>query len=132
MFNSKVIWLLFFLTLMVGNQITILIIGHSFGYDFWFTIPNGKCKPAFNINVSKPLWWYIESPIWIKFNILFQILLGFAQIIIPKMFLIHECLRLISLHLKSVFEYWYTFMILFHFGVLALVASSRLQSQAYD
>ncbi len=54
---------------MVGNQIIILIIGHSFGYDFSFIIPNGKCKPTFSINVSKPFWWYIESPIWIKFNI---------------------------------------------------------------
>jgi len=24
---------------MVGKQITILIIGHSFSYDFWFTSP---------------------------------------------------------------------------------------------
>ncbi len=60
------------------------------------------------------------------YELFFQILLGFAQITIPKVFFTHECLRFISLHLKSVFEYWYTFMILFHFGVLALVASSML------
>jgi hypothetical protein len=57
------------------------------------------------------------------YELFFQILLGFAQIIIPKVFLTHECLRFNSLHFTNVFEYWYTFMILFHFGFLVLVAS---------
>jgi hypothetical protein len=60
------------------------------------------------------------------YELFFQILLGFAQSIIPKVFITHDCLRFICLHLKSVFEYWYTFMILFHFGVFSLVISSRL------
>jgi hypothetical protein len=30
---------------MVGNQITILIIGRSFGYDFWFIIPMENVSP---------------------------------------------------------------------------------------
>jgi hypothetical protein len=60
------------------------------------------------------------------YEFLFLILLRLAQIIIPKVFLTQECFGFVSLHFKSVFEYWYTFMILSHFGVLVLIASSRL------
>jgi len=113
---------------MVGNQITILIIGRSFGYDFWFIIPMENVSPLSILMFQNLYDGTLEAQFGssLIYELFFQILLGFAQITIRKVFLTHECLRFISLHFKNVFEYWYTFMILFHFGILALVASSRL------
>ncbi len=113
---------------MVGNQFTILIIGRSFGYDFWFTNPNEKCKTLSILMFQNLYDGTLKAQFGssLIYELLFQILLGFAQIIIPKVFLTPKCLGFISLHFKNVFEYWYTFMILSHFGVLVLVASSRL------